>query len=124
MLIRIGYDLAFELPRPTPMLLMLYVHPQAAPALRHPERILVEPETTFEDVVDWFGNRAARILAPAGELRIRYDNLVADGGRPQPRIGRLLVARGRDAVDVALTTPFGTATLTRLTVWTDEVEGP
>ena len=38
-----------------------------------------------------------------------------------PRIGRVLMARGRDAVDVAMTTSFGNSTLTRFTVWTDEV---
>jgi transglutaminase-like putative cysteine protease len=38
-----------------------------------------------------------------------------------PRIGRVVMARGRDAVDVALTTSFGKTTLTRFTVWTDEV---
>jgi transglutaminase-like putative cysteine protease len=38
-----------------------------------------------------------------------------------PRIGRVLMARGRDAVDVALTTSFGPAVLERFTVMTDEV---
>ena len=37
------------------------------------------------------------------------------------RIGRILMARGRDAVDVALTTSFGAANLTRFVVWTEEV---
>jgi hypothetical protein len=32
------------------------------------------------------------------------------------------MGRGRDAVDVALTTSFGSTTLTKFTVWT-EVEG-
>jgi len=41
-----------------------------------------------------------------------------------PRIGRVLMARGRDAVDVAMTTSFGTNTLESLTVWTDEVPLP
>jgi transglutaminase-like putative cysteine protease len=40
-----------------------------------------------------------------------------------PRIGRVLMARGRDAVDVALTTSFGKNTLQRFTVWTHEVPG-
>ena len=31
------------------------------------------------------------------------------------------MARGRDAVDVALTTSFGATTLKEFTVWTDEV---
>ena len=37
-----------------------------------------------------------------------------------PRIGRVLMARGRDAVDVALTTSFGTTRLEKFAVWTDE----
>src|SRR5207302_1063843 len=38
-----------------------------------------------------------------------------------PRIGRVLMARGRDAVDVALTTSFGATELKEFSVWTDEV---
>ena len=38
-----------------------------------------------------------------------------------PRIGRVLIARGRDAADVAITNTFGPNTLARFTVWTDEV---
>jgi transglutaminase-like putative cysteine protease len=38
-----------------------------------------------------------------------------------PRIGRVLLARGRDAADVALTTTFGPNTLKNFRVWTDEV---
>jgi hypothetical protein len=34
------------------------------------------------------------------------------------------MARGRDAVDVALTTSFGPAQLEKFTVWTDEVGQP
>jgi len=33
------------------------------------------------------------------------------------------MARGRDAVDVALTTTFGNTTLTDFSVWTEEVPG-
>ncbi len=38
-----------------------------------------------------------------------------------PRIGRILMARGRDATDTALTTSFGPAVLTNFQVHTDEV---
>ena len=38
-----------------------------------------------------------------------------------PRIGRILIARGRDAADVAITTTFGPNTLQSFQVWTDEV---
>lgn len=39
----------------------------------------------------------------------------------RPRIGRILVARGRDATDVAIATTFGPCTLTNFQVFTDEV---
>jgi len=38
-----------------------------------------------------------------------------------PRIGRVLIARGRDAADVAISTTFGPSTLTGFRVWTDEL---
>ncbi len=44
-----------------------------------------------------------------------------DARHNEPRIGRVLMARGRDAVDVALTTSFGNTTLTKFTVWTSQL---
>ena len=44
-----------------------------------------------------------------------------DARHNQSRIGRVLMAVGRDAADVALTTSFGTANLLHFTVLTDEV---
>ena len=38
-----------------------------------------------------------------------------------PRIGRILMARGRDAADVAIATTFGPNVLERFRVWTDEI---
>ena len=38
-----------------------------------------------------------------------------------PRIGRILMARGRDATDVAIVTSFGPCTLAGFKVITDEV---
>ena len=39
----------------------------------------------------------------------------------EPRIGRVLIARGRDAADVAMVTTFGPNTLESFRVWTDEI---
>ncbi len=39
-----------------------------------------------------------------------------------PRIGRILIARGRDAAEsIAITTTFGPNTLESFRIWTDEV---
>jgi len=41
----------------------------------------------------------------------------------QPRIGWVLIARGRDASDVAISTSFGTAELLNFVVVTEEIVG-
>jgi transglutaminase-like putative cysteine protease len=43
-----------------------------------------------------------------------------DARHNTPRIGRVLIARGRDASDVAISTSFGSAQLLSFEVWTDE----
>ena len=42
----------------------------------------------------------------------------------EPRVGRILMARGRDASDVAIATTFGPNTLESFRVWTDEIVAP
>src|SRR5678815_3878024 len=49
---------------------------------------------------------------------------IFDARNNVPRIGRVLIARGRDAADVALTTTFGTNQLTSFSIVTDEVPEP
>lgn len=87
--IRIGYELIFEVPQATAMLLMLYVHPATAHRLRQSERIAVAPFTAVEDFLDPFGNRAARVVAPPGQVQIRYDNVAEDSGLLEPSIAGL-----------------------------------
>ena len=47
-----------------------------------------------------------------------------DARHNKPRIGRVLMAVGRDASDVAITTSFGSSQLTQFTVVTDEILTP
>jgi transglutaminase-like putative cysteine protease len=64
---------------------------------------------------------------PPGDFAAWFEAWV--GGRWQmfdprnnvPRIGRVLMARGRDASDVAITTTFGPNTLETFRVWTDAI---
>lgn len=44
-----------------------------------------------------------------------------DARNNTPRVGRILMARGRDATDVAIATTFGPCTLSGFSVFTDEV---
>lgn len=45
-----------------------------------------------------------------------------DARHNAPRIGRVLMVRGRDAADVAMITGFGNYLLTHAKIWTDEVD--
>jgi transglutaminase-like putative cysteine protease len=82
MFIRIGYDVVFDLPAPTPMLLLLNVHPSRFGSLRGPEKLRVEPFVPMRTYTDSFGNTCARIVAQAGQVRFHNDAIVYDDGQP------------------------------------------
>jgi transglutaminase-like putative cysteine protease len=84
MLIRVGYELRFNLPEPVPMLLLLHVHPSRAHTLLRPDRVRTEPAVPVEEFLDPFGNRCGRIVAPAVPLRLWNDTVVEDSGAPDP----------------------------------------
>lgn len=86
MLIKIGYELIFDIPAPVNMLMGLYVRPERQHVLTQPEAVITDPYTPIWTYIDSFGNRIGRILAPAGRLRISYDNYATDSGVPDPRI--------------------------------------
>ncbi len=201
--IRVGYELIYDCPQPTPMILVLNVHYTRASDILVPDHVTTDPSIPIAAYRDGFGNWCSRIVAPKGRIRIASTAVVKDSGEPDviatsaqqhsiqdlpeealvfllgsrycdtekfsqtawslfgqtpsgwgrvqaicdfvhnhislfeaylggrwytfdprnnvPRIGRVLVARGRDAIDVAITTTFGPNTLGRFKVWTDEV---
>jgi hypothetical protein len=61
---------------------MLYVHPSRQPDLRAPEKIVAEPDIPLTDFTDLYGNRCARVLAPAGEIRFSLETFIEDSGQP------------------------------------------
>jgi transglutaminase-like putative cysteine protease len=78
LLLRIGYEFVFDVPSPTPMLLMLYVHPDRVQS----ETIHIEPHAPISTFIDPFGNRVGRVIAPAGQVRIWSESLFEDSGQP------------------------------------------
>ncbi len=82
MLIRIGYEIVFEVPAPAPMVLVLGTRPEWDPAMRRPSQLRVEPAVPVEDYLDGFGNRCARLVAPPGRLTLWDDAIVQDSGLP------------------------------------------
>jgi transglutaminase-like putative cysteine protease len=79
-LIRLGYDLRFDLPAPAVMTTLLHVHPSRVADLREPDVLQVEPGVNVELFHDLFGNQAARLRLPAGASRLHSRTLIEDPG--------------------------------------------
>ena len=82
MLIRAGFRIAYDLPRPTPMILVLSVHPSRWPDLQTPHEIAFDPAISGREYRDGFGNICHRIVAPEGRLTISNDFIIEDSGAP------------------------------------------
>jgi transglutaminase-like putative cysteine protease len=80
--IRAGYELAYECPQPTPMILTLSVHPSRRRDLLTPDKMQLAPVVATTEYVDGFGNICHVVHAPAGKFTIASDFLVEDGGLP------------------------------------------
>src|SRR5260370_15902150 len=80
MMIQVGYELVFQVPAHTPMLLVLYTHPSRAASLREVDQVHVEPGVPVEEFLDHFGNRCGRLVAPPGKLRLWNMTLIEDRG--------------------------------------------
>ncbi|HEX6000006.1 MAG TPA: transglutaminase family protein, partial [Hyphomicrobiaceae bacterium] len=82
MQIRCGYRITYECPRPTPMVLMLSVHPSRMADLAAPAPMVLVPELPACHYRDLYGNVCTRIGAPAGPVTIAGDFIVNDSGLP------------------------------------------
>ncbi len=80
--IKAGYEITFDCEKPTPMLLVLSVHPSRIPDLLTPHRIEFDREVVQEDYLDGFGNVCTRTTVPQGLTTIRTDFVIADSGLP------------------------------------------
>ncbi len=79
---RVGYELLYTFPQPTPAILMLNVHFTRVSDLQSPDHILTSPSIPITGFRDGFGNWCSRILAPTGQIRITTDAIVSDTGLP------------------------------------------
>jgi transglutaminase-like putative cysteine protease len=80
MQIRAGFEIAYDCPQPTPMLLALSVHPSRMPDVIGPHQICFDPPIGATDYRDAYGNICTRILAPTGRLTMSAEFLVQDPG--------------------------------------------
>jgi transglutaminase-like putative cysteine protease len=84
MQIGVGYDLIYELPQPTPMLLAVHIHHSRAADLVVPDHLVTTPSVPIAGYHDLFGNWISRIIAPAGQFRLSGRAIINDAGKPDP----------------------------------------
>ena len=80
MLIKAGFEVSFEFPGATPMLLQLHGHPEREADLLAPENIVLSPGVPYETYIDLFGNRCTRLVAPQGTVTFSNLFTIRDSG--------------------------------------------
>jgi transglutaminase-like putative cysteine protease len=82
MQIRVGYELVYTFPQPTPIILVLNIHYSRASDIVRPDRMISSPSIPVVSYRDIFGNWCNRVVAPQGRLRLSADGVVNDTGAP------------------------------------------
>ena len=82
MKIRVGYELIYDFPQPTPMIMVLGIHFTRASDVITPDHLTTTPSVAITPYRDGFGNWCSRIVAPAGRLSLKADGMVRDTGEP------------------------------------------
>jgi len=80
MLIRLGYEIAFRLPQPTPMLVTLNIHDSRRTDIVIGQELRALPGVPMRQYHDSFGNTCTRLHAPAGLFTLYADAVVQDSG--------------------------------------------
>jgi transglutaminase-like putative cysteine protease len=82
MLIRLGFDIQFEIPSPVAMIALYHVHRSRQADLREPDEPRITPAVPLDEYEDSFGNVCSRFVAPAGKLQLYHSTLIEDSGEP------------------------------------------
>src|SRR5437868_13645632 len=80
--IKVGFEISYAAAQPTPMVIMLSIHPSRFADIVGTERITAEPDVPIGFYRDSFGNVCGRLVAPVGGVTLRGDALVRDSGLP------------------------------------------
>src|SRR6188508_219618 len=80
--IKVGFEIGYAAVQPTPMVMMLSIHPSRFSDIIGTERIVAEPNVPIGFYRDSFGNVCGRLIAPAGGVTLKGEALVRDSGLP------------------------------------------
>ena len=82
MRIRVGFELVYEFAESTPMVLMLNVHPSRAGDLLKPDQLQDFAAGSRHPLSRYVRQHLPPPVAPAGQIEISTDAIVADSGLP------------------------------------------
>jgi transglutaminase-like putative cysteine protease len=80
MQIRVGYELIYDLPQPTPMILLVNIHASRVADILTADLLSVDPPVPISGYHDAFGNWCTRLVAPAGQVTLTGGAVVQDSG--------------------------------------------
>jgi transglutaminase-like putative cysteine protease len=80
--IDVGFTISYKAAQPTPMVMMLSIHPSRVPDIVGREIIVAEPDVPIGFYRDSFGNVCGRLVAPAGGVTLKGKARVRDSGLP------------------------------------------
>jgi transglutaminase-like putative cysteine protease len=81
MRIRLGYEISFECPARTPVILMLRVSPERQADLETPDIIVSSPSVPVFEYRDTHGNICSRVVAEPGINTFTTDTIIRDSGQ-------------------------------------------
>jgi transglutaminase-like putative cysteine protease len=84
MKIRVGFEMLYDFPQPTPMIAVLGTHFTRASDVIVPDFLTISPAVEITPYRDLFGNWCSRMVAPAGRVRLAADGVIRDSGLPDP----------------------------------------
>ena len=84
--ISVGYELIYNFPQPTPMILAVNIHASRVADIVIPDILTVDPPVPITGYHDGFGNWCTRIVAPAGQVRLAL-SVGFRGWRGRRRLG-------------------------------------
>jgi transglutaminase-like putative cysteine protease len=80
--IRTGYEIIYNCPQSTPMILMVHIHYSRAADILIPDRLTTDPFVPITSHRDVYGNWCSRIVAPMGRIRLNANAVIRDSGEP------------------------------------------
>src|SRR6266436_6128387 len=82
MKIRVGFEIIYDFPQPTPLIAVVGTHFTRASDIIVPDHLTSSPSVPITPYRDGFGNWCSRLVAPAGRMRLAADGTVRDSGLP------------------------------------------